>query len=650
VDGARREAQRALSLDPENLNAAMIIASDQVTRGDARTALETLQRAKVSPEMEIPTRVMTVAILERLGDQARIEAELKKLVELDPKTFRRELVRYYSAQGRDPDAERELRAVAAADPGNSEAFLDVVRFLNARQGAEAAQRELESRIKAGGDVFPYQLALAAFQFERGQYDAAVQGLEALTNSATATPEQKTKARLSLASMHVQRRNFSAAEPIVADILKGDERNSEALRYRATIRLERGQAEAAILDLREALKEQPQSAPLLQLLASALEVTGAIELAEKHYGDAMRASQFNPAFGMPYVTFLQRRSTPQKVEQALTELVERNPKSVPVWTALAQAKLQLRDWKGAQEAADTIRQLGGQASVAVAEQIRSQALAAQNDQSGSLQALQAAVQASPGAVQPTVALVQAYLRAQKTKEAEALVKGVLDANPSSAEALVLMASVHAAKNAPDQALKFIKTAIERQPKNTAGYTALADFHMRRNELDQGLAAVQAGLKEHPDHTGLRLTLGSILEAKRDHEGAIREFEAVLAKEPGSLIAANNVASLLTEHRTDAASLERAQSLGVMLRRSNIPQFKDTVGWLAYKSGDYRTAISLLEEAVEALPSNALVRYHLGMSYRKGGQADKALEHLKKAAELETSDTPLRAKIQAALRES
>jgi hypothetical protein len=40
----------------------------------------------------------------------------------------------------------------------------------------------------------------------------------------------------------------------------------------------------------------------------------------------------------------------------------------------------------------------------------------------------------------------------------------------------------------------------------------------------------------------------------------------------------------------------------------------------------------------------------MSYRKGGQVDKALEYLKKAAELETSDTPLRAKIQAALRES
>jgi tetratricopeptide (TPR) repeat protein len=175
-------------------------------------------------------------------------------------------------------------------------------------------------------------------------------------------------------------------------------------------------------------------------------------------------------------------------------------------------------------------------------------------------------------------------------------------------------------------------------------------MRRNELDQSLAAVQAGLKEQPDHTGLRLTLGSILEAKKDHEGAIREFEAVLAKEPGSLVAANNVASLLAEHRTDPVSLERAQALGAMLRRSNIPQFKDTVGWLAYRSGDYRTAISMLEEAVTALPSNALVRYHLGMSYRKAGQADKAMEHLKKAAELEVSESPLKGKIQTALRES
>ena len=91
-------------------------------------------------------------------------------------------------------------------------------------------------------------------------------------------------------------------------------------------------------------------------------------------------------------------------------------------------------------------------------------------------------------------------------------------------------------------------------------------------------------------------------------------------------------MLLDHRTDQASLRRAQSLAAVLRKSQIPQFKDTIGWVSYRQGDYRTAISLSEEAAAALPDQAEVRYHLGMGYISTSQLGRASEQLKKALEL------------------
>ena len=93
---------------------------------------------------------------------------------------------------------------------------------------------------------------------------------------------------------------------MTEILRKDDRNTSGLKLRASIRLEHGQLDAAIADLRQALNDQPRSAELMLLLASAYERSGSIELAEKQYADATKASNFDAVVGLNYVAFLQRR--------------------------------------------------------------------------------------------------------------------------------------------------------------------------------------------------------------------------------------------------------------------------------------------------------------------------------------------------------
>jgi tetratricopeptide (TPR) repeat protein len=98
-----------------------------------------------------------------------------------------------------------------------------------------------------------------------------------------------------------------------------------------------------------------------------------------------------------------------------------------------------------------------------------------------------------------------------------------------------------------------------------------------------------------------------EAAGDLKGALALYEALHARDPGSAVLANNLASLLATARSDPASLERAFRVARRLRGTNVPEFQDTYGWILHLRGD-PGALEYLAPAAAALPGNALVQFH------------------------------------------
>ena len=135
-------------------------------------------------------------------------------------------------------------------------------------------------------------------------------------------------------------------------------------------------------------------------------------------------------------------------------------------------------------------------------------------------------------------------------------------------------------------------------------------LANKKFDEAEKVIRAGLQQQPDSSAMHMAYAGVLEQKGDYDAAIAEYENLLKQDPGSLIVANNLASLLSDRRTDKASLERAYSLGAVLRKSQVPNFKDTLGWIDYLRGDYKSATALLEEAAAALPN----RRHSSISSR------------------------------------
>jgi tetratricopeptide (TPR) repeat protein len=385
------------------------------------------------------------------------------------------------------------------------------------------------------------------------------------------------------------------------------------------------------------------------LAKAYERSGLIELADKELADATRASNMDARVGLEYATFLQRRASIARAEDVLVGLSKRSPNDTPILSALATVRLARQDWVGAQDVAESIRRINGN-SAGVADQILGVALVGRKKYDEAISAFQNAYSAAPSAAQPMDSLVGALLRANRKDQAIAFLKSVLAKNPNNANALVLMGSIQLSSGATEDARKSFLSAIKAQPKDIVGYRALADLYISEKNYDEAIKVVRSGIEQRPDAISFDMILGGVFERKADYESAISEYQSALNKEPGNLIAANNLASLLLDHRTDSASLKKAQSLAVFLRKSEIPQFKDTLGWASYQQGDYRTAVSLSEEASAALPDQAGIRYHLGMAYIAAGQLGKASEQLKKALELAQNQPALTEQIRSALKKA
>ena len=642
--GAVREAQAALKIDPVNTEAMFVLAGNAFVRGDVKAALDILNSDAMRQKNDIGIELFKLQILEKTQDLQQAEVLLQKLIELYPKevAFKKELIRLYVLQHRNDDAENTARSIVAADPGNVQAQLELVQLLRTIKGPAAAQQELIRLVNSSRDAFPYQIALAQLNFAQANFAESESLLKKLISDAS-SPEHVQTAQINLAEMYLARKQIDAAAGIVSDILAKDGRNISGLKIRAAIEMERGQLDAAIADLRQALNDQPRAADLLLMLAAAYEHSGSIDLAEKEFADAMKVSNYDPGVSISYVQFLVRRGSVAHAEDILTDLASRYPKNASVLSLLAQVRLARQEWVGAQEIAETLKRLGTNRTIA--DQLLGAALAGRKNYEDSIVALQDAYTSAPNAVEPMYALVRVYLRAEKKGEAINFLRSVLKASPSNAEAYVLLGSVLLGNGAVDQARQNFMTAIARQPKDAVGYRALADLYSMQKNYEEALKVTRAGLNEQPDSFSLRFALAGILERAGDYEHAIFEYEGLLSKNPDSIIVVNNLASLLADHRTDKASLDRAAALAVILRKSPIPQFKDTIGWISYLQGDAKTALRLLEDAAAAMPTLALVHYHLGLCYGAVGQPDKAGQQFKTALEHAT-DHDLQEKIRAA----
>ena len=176
----------------------------------------------------------------------------------------------------------------------------------------------------------------------------------------------------------------------------------------------------------------------------------------------------------------------------------------------------------------------------------------------------------------------------------------------------------------------ETATRLNPKWTTPWIHLARTHYAQKRAAEGDAVLRKGVENNPESEQLRLLLAMSLATQGHYDDAINQYEAVLRRAPSSILAANNLAAVLVDHKGDPKSLERALRLsrGFESQKSNA-YLLDTLGWTHHKMGHQTDAVRILQQAMTLVPDHPILNYHLGAAYAKGGQRTEALTHLKKA---------------------
>jgi cellulose synthase operon protein C len=164
------------------------------------------------------------------------------------------------------------------------------------------------------------------------------------------------------------------------------------------------------------------------------------------------------------------------------------------------------------------------------------------------------------------LVETYLQAGDVAAAGAYIAAVLADDPDNLDARLIAArllALGARPRPPRPPTGRSSTRRRPRPRPTAGLHALL---AGAGAAEAAEAALDAGIAASDGDATLLFLKAGLLEEREDFEGAIALYETLYARDSGSLLIANNLASLLATHRDDAESLERAHAIARRLRDS------------------------------------------------------------------------------------
>ena len=230
-DGARKDAERALSFNPDNPDAHAVLAADQMMDGNTVAALQFIDRGLVKEANNLGLLMFKLKIFEDTKDDPKLEAVLRQIITAYPKVkeMRQALLAFLLSRKRTADAEMEMRAIVAADPNDTARALDLVRFLGSAKGPAVARSELEKLIAANPAAVDYKFALAQLDFAEKKADAATASLEAII--AMGEPKENVvRAQLLLASMNIQLGQADKAKPLINGVSSSSEWVTLILNY------------------------------------------------------------------------------------------------------------------------------------------------------------------------------------------------------------------------------------------------------------------------------------------------------------------------------------------------------------------------------------------------------------------------------------
>lgn len=628
LSGAQADAERAVQLSPTNANAVAVLAGIYTSTGAKDKALTLLEQSIQKIPDTVDLRLVLAQLYSQDNRVAETEALLLKLVELRPaeKAHRLRLVQYYARLGQIDAAEKTLRQAVKDLPAERDVKLALVDFLAVRRSRDAAEKELKEMVAAAPADNELKFALARF-YENGRQPALAESIYQGVIDREKTSPAGLSARNRLAALRAQRGDVAGALKLANEVLEQSPRDDDALLMRGNIALAKQDPRSAIADLRAVLRDQPNAIGVLRILARAHLANGEPAVAEETMRHAVETNPNDPALRLDFAELLVQLGKAEQAKPMLADLVKQHPDNVAALDAQFRVSVATSDLVTAKSAAEGI--VATQPKAAIGYFYEGMIAETDKRPDEALRLYAKAVDTQPDALEPLQAQMRLLVASKRVDEAFKRADDLTTRYPAIALGPEAKGELLLERGSNAEAQKAFNEAIARSPKWWPPYRGLASTLVAAKNPEGAIETLRKATAVVDQPEQVQTELGSLLEATGKPDAAIKEYEAILVRNPQSDIATNNLAMLLATYKKDAVSLDRAKTLSARFAESANPSFLDTYGWVLYKRGETAASVAALQRVVAKLPDEPIARYHLGMAQSQLGSNAEARDNLTRA---------------------
>jgi tetratricopeptide (TPR) repeat protein len=625
-DDAHRRTAIVIKHDPTNVEARIARATATAHLVELDNGLFEVRNALAIGRSDPSDHILVGAIEGGLDNVEEAEVAFRKAVEVAPRSVEaiHALAAFYVRTSRLGEAEGWLRKAVEIAPSLPESHRRLALLLVATGRAAEAEAPLQT-VAASTRAVPAELALADYYFNQRRDEEAIGVLARTARTAAGF----VHARIRLARIRFVQRKANEAHAALTDVLRQEPKNIEALMLRAQFELAEDNARAALTTAREAAAAAPGSAIARTLVGEVLSYRSQYDEAISAFNEALR---INPVLEPAKLNLLHlelQRNNIRRAEELAIEAVGENSFSVPARLARSLVRARRGAFDLAIEDLNTV--LLSYPDHARALSHLGEVHLRRRDNAAARQAFDKAVAADSQLFEAFRGRVNLAIIERRTAAAYAMVDARLAQAPEDVDTLMLAARIAAAQGDYGRQEAALRKVITVRPGNLSALAVLANLYVDLNQLDSARARYEE-LSNGPMAAGAQTMLGLIYQTQNKPQEARAVFEKLLAANPDTHVAANNLAWI---HASESGgNLDTALKLAqdAVRLQPGSPDYNDTLGWVYLRKDLATEAIASLQVAIKARPDSPAFHYHLGLAYRKAGQLQKAMEELQTAVKL------------------
>jgi tetratricopeptide (TPR) repeat protein len=544
---------------PAEPDVAILLATLYGQQQRYREAEATLRRAIEAHSRDLDLLNNLSVILTQAKDMPGVETVIRRMIDIEPKSMdhRVRLARFYVEHAAQGKAETVLRDAVALEPDSEPRRLILAELFVSRKDMSSAERVLLDAVAQIPHSSKIQFGLASLYRASGQEGKARERYAALVEEYKDKPVG-LEAKVKLAEMDFVEGKQVDAEHRVQEVLKANPRSSDGLILTGRMALARRNGKEAVQAFRTVLHDQPELATIHYLLGQAYQLTGDTNLAKDSFERAVALYPDQMDAKRSLAVLESKSGRYQQARARLDDLLKQRPDDVTALDMLMTLDLVTKNWQGAEQTLARLRQIStGNNPLALLAEGRF--YEAQRRLSEARRAYERAAVLAPNEPEPLMFLVKVEVALGQVTQSRTRLEALLDSHKDHSFAHGLLGEVLALTREYDAAALHYREAVRVNPKWMTPWLNWATLSLSQKKPDIAVQVLEEGLKANPESEEFHMLLASAHSERGQIDLAMGAYETTLRLNPRNLLAANNLAVLLVDHKRDPSSLQRAFSL-------------------------------------------------------------------------------------------